>query len=132
MAEAARLAEIVRLGRRLRTGTRAVASRFVMHSVGNVLPPPVHAWFARATYGRPFFHAIASNMPGADQQFTLAGALMREVYPIVPLAPGAPLAAGVLGWHGWFSLSITVDPALLPDVELFAAAFEAVLTELAG
>jgi diacylglycerol O-acyltransferase / wax synthase len=132
LAEAERLARIVAAGARLRTGTRAIASRFVMHSVGNLLPPPLHAAFARATYGRPFFHAIASNMPGVDQQLTLAGALMREVYPIIPLAPGAPLAAGVLGWHGSFSLSITLDPALTPDVGAFAAAFTAVLKELDG
>jgi diacylglycerol O-acyltransferase len=130
MPEADRLAAIVRAGARLRTGTRAVASRFVMHSVGNLLPPPLHAWFARATYGRPFFHAIASNMPGADAALTLAGAPMREVYPIIPLAPGAPLAAGVLGWHGWFSMSIALDPALTPDPAAFAAAFQSVLADL--
>ena len=129
--EADRLAAIVAAGARLRTGTRALASRFVMHSVGNLLPPPLHAAFARATYGRPFFHAIASNMPGVDQQLTLAGAVMREVYPIIPLAPGAPLAAGVLGWHGHFSLSITLDPALTPDAGAVATAFSQVLKELA-
>jgi hypothetical protein len=132
MAERDRLAAIVRLDRRLRKGTRAVASRFVMHTVGNLLPQPVHAWFARATYGRPFFHAIASNMPGVDQQLTMAGPPVLAVYPIIPLAPGAPLAAGVLGWHGWFSFSVTLDPALLPDAEGFAAAFEAVLKDLSG
>jgi hypothetical protein len=125
-----RLADIARRSRRLRTGTRALASRFVMQSVGDLLPRPVHAWFARTVYGGRFFHAIVSNMPGPEVQLTLAGAPLRQVYPLLPLAPTAPLAAGALGWNGWLCVGIALDPALVPDAGTLTAAIEAVFDEL--
>ena len=95
--ELERLADIAAHSNRLRTGTRALATRFVMQTVGDLLPPPAHAWFARTVYGGRFFHAVVSNMPAPDIQLFLAGAPMREVYPMLPLAPGTPLDRGRAG-----------------------------------
>jgi hypothetical protein len=118
--------------RRLRTGTRALASQFVMGRLAGVLPAPAHAWFARTVYGARFFQAIVSNMPGPPVQLSLAGAPVLAVYPILPLAPGAPLAVGALGWHGALCLGIATDPALVDDADLLAASIGAVLDELRG
>lgn len=130
--ELERLADIAAHSSRLRTGTRALASRFVMQTVGDLLPPPVHGWFARTVYGGRFFHAVVSNMPAPDMQLYLAGAPMRDVYPLLPLAPGAPLTAGALGWHGQLCLGIELDPALIADREAFTKAVSAVFAELAA
>ena len=131
-SEPDRLAEVARRSRRLRTGTRALASRFVVQSVGERLPPPVYSWFARTVYGRRFFQAIVSNLPGPDGPLRLAGRALRAAYPIVPLAPGSPLAVGALGWHGVLHVGITADPALLDDADAFGAALGAVVDQLAG
>jgi diacylglycerol O-acyltransferase / wax synthase len=130
--ELERLADIAAHSNRLRTGTRALATRFVMQTVGDLLPPPAHAWFARTVYGGRFFHAVVSNMPAPDVQLFLAGAPMRDVYPMLPLAPGTPLTAGALGWHGGLCLGIELDPALIADREAFTEAVRAVCAELAG
>jgi hypothetical protein len=130
LAESERLADIAGRSRRLHTGTRALASRFVMRTVGQLLPPPVHAWFARTVYGARFFQAIVSNMPGPNQPFRMAGAPMAEVYPILPLAPRAPLAVGALGWDGMLFVGISADPALVDDADVFGEAVKAVVEEL--
>jgi diacylglycerol O-acyltransferase / wax synthase len=130
LAEPERLAEVASHSRRLRTGTRALASRFVMRTVGQLLPPPVHAWFARTVYGARFFQAIVSNMPGANRPMGMAGAHMAAVYPILPLAPGAPLAIGALGWDGVLYVGISADPALVPDADVLGEAIGAVVGEL--
>lgn len=131
MPEPDRLERVARRGRRLRTGTRAAASRFVIRAVGN-LPPPVPAWFARTVYGARYFQAIVSNMPGPDRPYRLAGAPLLAAWPIVPLADGAPLAVGALGWAGQLRIGVTADPALLEDPDGFGDAVRAVLEELAG
>jgi WS/DGAT/MGAT family acyltransferase len=131
-SEPDRLAEVVRRSRRLRTGTRALASRFVVQSVGELLPQPVYSWFARTVYGRRLFHAVVSNLPGPGGPLRLAGRELRAAYPIVPLAPGSPLAVGALGWHGVLHLGISTDPALLDDPDAFGAALLAIVDELAG
>jgi hypothetical protein len=130
LSEPERLAGIAGSSRRLRTGTRALASRFVMQSVGEIMPWPVHRWFARTVYGGRFFHVIVSNMPGPDVQLTLAGAPLRQVYPLLPLADGAPLAAGALGWNGLLCVGIATDPALVDDPAELTTAIETVFAEL--
>ncbi|MGH3622556.1 MAG: wax ester/triacylglycerol synthase domain-containing protein, partial [Sciscionella sp.] len=130
MPESERLAAIARASVRQRTGSRAIASRFVMHTVGNVLPPVVHGWFARTVYGSRAFHGIASNMPGPEEQLSHAGLPVSVVFPIIPLAPAAPFAVGVLGWDGSFALSVTVDPALADDARTLTDAIRRVFDEL--
>jgi hypothetical protein len=115
---------------RLRTPTRALASRFVMQAVGELMPVPVHRWFARTVYGGRFFHAIVSNMPGPEAQLHMAGVPIVGSFPVLPLAPGAPLAVGALGWHGQLCVGIATDPAVIPDAEAFAAALRDAFEQL--
>jgi hypothetical protein len=128
--ESRRLTEIARRSRSLYTGTRAIASNFVMRRVGALMPVPLHGWFARTVYGGRFFQAIVSNMPGPTGQLSLAGGRLVGVYPILPLAPRAPLAVGALGWNGVLSVGIAADPALVPDLETLSAAMADVFAEL--
>jgi diacylglycerol O-acyltransferase len=101
-----------------------------MRRVGALLPVPAHAWFARTVYGGRFFQAIVSNMPGPNEQLSLAGPPIAGVYPILPLAPRAPLAIGALGWDGELSVGIVVDPVLIGDVQALADAMKVVYDEL--
>ncbi len=115
LSEPERLAEVSLGSRRLRTGTRALASRFVMQTVGGLMPPPLHAWFARTVYGARFFQGIVSNMPGPQIELRLAGPPLAGVYPILPLAPGAPIAVGALGWYGSLHVALATDAGLVED-----------------
>ncbi|BCB76357.1 hypothetical protein GCM10022251_24430 [Phytohabitans flavus] len=130
LPEAERLAGVAASCRRLRTGTRAIASRFVMVRLAGLLPAPVHAWFARTVYGARFFQAIVSNMPGPPIQLSLAGVPIIGAHPILPLAPGTPLTVGALGWNGSLCIGISADPALLDDADELAASIGGVLDEL--
>jgi hypothetical protein len=122
MPEPERLAAIAKRTSRLRSPTRALAARFVMQAAGELLPPVLHAAFARAFYGPRTFSAIVSNMPGPAEQLSLAGARIDAAFPLLPLAPDVPLAIGVLGWHGELCLGISADPALVPDADALGAA----------
>jgi len=116
---------------RLRTPTRALASRFVMAGGLRLLPEPCVGWFARAVYGGRFFHAIVSNMPGpaTASALSMAGTRIDEVYPILPLAAGAPIALGALSWSGALGIGVATDPALV-DAELLATEMASALDEL--
>jgi diacylglycerol O-acyltransferase / wax synthase len=95
---------------RLRSPSRALASRFVMARLIRLLPEPLVGWFARTVYGRRFFHAIVSNMPGPDVPLTLAAAPMDAVYPVLPLAPDVPVVLGGLSWNGVLGLGLATAP----------------------
>jgi hypothetical protein len=120
------LAEISRRTARLRTPSRAVASRFVMATGLRALPEPSAGWFARTVYGRRFFHAIVSNMPGSTQSLSMDGVAIASVYPILPLAPGSPLAVGALSWAGSLGIGVATDPEVF-DAGVLAARIEQVL-----
>ena len=128
--EADRLAEVARRTGRLHSGSRMLASRFVMQDIGELMPLPLHRWFSRTVYGRRFFTAIVSNMPGPDWQLHMTWAPIVWAGPLLPLAPGTPLAVGALGWNGDLVIGITTDPLLLPDARRFGDELVAVLGEL--
>jgi len=123
--------EIARRTRRLRTPTRAIASRFVMATGLRLLPEPAARWFARVVYGGRFFHGIVSNLPGPSPVLTMAGVPTVGVYPILPVAPGAPFALGAMSWSGAFGWGLAADPALV-DADRVAAEVERLAVELDG
>ncbi|HVV13356.1 bifunctional phosphatase PAP2/O-acyltransferase family protein [Amycolatopsis sp.] len=129
MPETERLRVISKASARLRGGTRAIASRFVMHSVANLMPPVFHGWFSRFFYGSRIFNGIVSNMPGAAWQVDFGDYPLQTAYPIIPLAPGTPFVIGVLGWYRDFSMSVATDPAFIPDTAAFIAEFRKALAE---
>jgi diacylglycerol O-acyltransferase len=131
MPEVDRLAETSRRGHRLRSGSRALAGRFVTGTVLGALPAPAQAWFAHTVYGHRFFQAIVTNIPGPAGSHYLAGAPVLRVYPIVPLAPGAPLAVGLLGWGAGLFVGVSSDAAFIDDADRLASAVRAVIEELA-
>ncbi|HET6294920.1 MAG TPA: SDR family NAD(P)-dependent oxidoreductase [Kribbella sp.] len=123
------LTEVARRTKRLRTPTRAVASRFVMATGLRALPEPSAGWFARTVYGRRFFHAIVSNMPGSTEPLSMDGVTIASVYPILPLAPGSPITVGALSWAGTLGIGLATDP-LLFDAESLALRMKLALDEL--
>jgi hypothetical protein len=131
MPEPDRLRQVAARTAAQRGGSRALASRFVMHSVAGLMPPVVHRRFARTVYGGRFFHAIVSNLPGPRVALTMAGAPSRQAYPILPLAPGAPLTIGALGWHEQLCVGIAAATALADDLAELADAIQAAFTALA-
>ncbi len=123
------LADIRGRSARLHSGTRALASHFVMSTGLRLLPEPALGRFARTVYGGRFFHAIVSNMAGPDRDLTFANTPIAQVFPILPSAPGVPLVAGVLSWRGVLGIGLSADPAMLDATE-FAAELPRVLAEL--
>ncbi|MDL4817428.1 bifunctional phosphatase PAP2/O-acyltransferase family protein [Actinomadura opuntiae] len=130
MSEVERLRTLAAATRRLRSGTRALASAFVMQRASRALPPVLHDAFARTVYGDRTFQAIATNLPGSNTPTRLAGAPLAVAHPIVPTGPGAPLAVGALGWSGMLNLGISAEATLLDDVDALCRAMRDVIEEL--
>ncbi|MDG4827488.1 phosphatase PAP2 family protein [Asanoa sp. WMMD1127] len=129
--EVERLRETARRGDRLRSGTRAMAARFVVGTASGVLPPPAQRWFAKVVYGKRSFEGIVAVLAGPAGAYRLAGGAVHWVHPVAPLAPGAPFAVGVIGWDRWLDIGVSVDPALGADAHRLATAMVAVIDELA-
>ncbi|TDC90263.1 DUF1298 domain-containing protein [Saccharopolyspora aridisoli] len=95
-----------------------------------LLPAPVHAWIVRRIYGRRFFNAVVSVMPGQRRPAHVNGTRLSQVLPVLSLADGVGVAIGAIGWAEEFGFGITTDPGLAPDAGRLAAHLREAFDEL--
>ena len=71
-----------------------------------------------------------ANVPGPPAPLYLAGAKVRELYPVVPLAGRVPVGVGALSYAGRLGITVVADRDACPDIEIFTEGLRAALTEL--
>jgi len=119
-APAERLAAVRgQVAARVRRGDAAAAAMVLR--VMNFLPMPLQRLAAVQFYQRRWFNLLVSVFPGARRSYSLLGARVEEVYPVLALADGAGLAIGAMTWEKSMSVGILADAALVPDVDKLAA-----------
>ena len=60
-----------------------------------------------------------ANVPGPPAPLSVAGAAVRDLFPIVPLTGNIPLGVGALSYSGQFNLTVVADRDACPDVAVF-------------
>ncbi|GAA1806972.1 DUF1298 domain-containing protein [Planosporangium flavigriseum] len=86
-----------------------------------------------ARHGAPLlFDTMITNVPIPGRPLTLAGARLREVYPIAPLARGQALGIALSAYQGRVHVGLHADRQTLPDLPRLAAAVPAALAALAS
>ncbi len=96
-------------------------------------PPTLHALGARAARGlsRRLFNLVVTNVPGPQVPLYAAGALMQEVFPVVPLARGQGLTIGMTSYNGRVFFGLNADQDTVGDVAVLADLIEQEVGELA-
>jgi len=96
------------------------------------LPPAVHRLAGPfAGLGASLlFDTVVTNVPVPSLPLRLAGADLREVYPIVPLAHGQALGVAVSTYRGTVHLTLHADRQALPDLGELAESVPAALAAL--
>jgi hypothetical protein len=84
-----------------------------------------------ARHGAPLlFDTMITNVPIPARPLTLAGAQLREVYPIAPLARGQALGIALSVYQGRVHVGLHADRQALPDLRRLADAVPAALASL--
>jgi WS/DGAT/MGAT family acyltransferase len=65
-------------------------------------------------------NVTSADLVGPSSPLRLAGAEVREMYPLVNLMGNVTLGVGALSYAGRFDLLVVADAALNPDVDVFA------------
>ncbi|SFT01976.1 wax ester/triacylglycerol synthase domain-containing protein [Saccharopolyspora flava] len=105
------------------------AAGAVLSGLG-LLPAPLHAWIVRRIYGRRFFNAVVSVMPGRRRAEHINGSRLSRVLPVLSLADGVGVAIGAIGWGEEFGVGVTTDPGLAPDADVLAGHLRDAFDEL--
>ncbi len=73
---------------------------------------------------------VITNVPGPQDPLYLAGEVVAEVYPCIPLSGRRAVAIGVTSYNGKVFFGIVADREAVPDVDVLAQCIEDALDEL--
>jgi WS/DGAT/MGAT family acyltransferase len=102
--------------------------------------PPAGALLRNGLAQRAFLQLMArqrwanvyvANVPGPPVPLYLAGAPVRELFPVVPLIGNVTLGVGALSYAGQFNITAVADLDACPDVAIFADGVRHALRSLA-
>jgi len=66
-------------------------------------------------------NVTSASIPGPKVPLYLAGARVREVFPVLPLIANEPLGVGALSYAGTLTIGVVADRDAFPDLDVFAA-----------
>jgi diacylglycerol O-acyltransferase len=104
----------------------------VLMSLGGFAPATLHSLGARAAnkLRRRMFSLVVTNVPGPQVPLYLAGARMREMFPILPLAHGQAVSIGLTSYDGGIYYGINGDRDSVEDIAVLASLVEESVAEL--
>lgn len=120
--------------RRVATQTRAAkgspvpAATFVLIGVLGAVPASVRDVVVRVLGSK--VTAIVTNVPGPQQQLTLAGAPVDGIAFWVPQAAAVGVGVSLFSYDGTLRIGVAVDAGLVPHAQLLADALDAELAAL--
>jgi hypothetical protein len=76
------------------------------------------------------YNLAVSNVPGPRVPLYAAGAMVAEIYPVIPNSDGHAIAIGVLTYRDTLHFAAYVDPTALPEAPALAGLFRNAVTEL--
>jgi diacylglycerol O-acyltransferase / wax synthase len=126
----ARLRDIAASTRRRKSPDAARAAS-TMIDVAALTPPVVaHAALIQSVFSRRMFNVAVTNVPGAPVPLYAFGALLRELYPVLPLLADHAVGIAALSYNGQVTFGITADASSMPDVDVLARGIAGGLEEL--
>jgi len=87
--------------------------------------------FLRLMARQRWANVYVANVPGPPVPLYLAGAPVRELFPVVPLIGNVTLGVGALSYAGQLNITAVVDLDAGPDVAVFAGSVRHALRSLA-
>ena len=115
----------------LKESRQAVAADQLMRVAGYG-PSALHALAARVASAHQRHHVALSNAPGPQEPRYLAGTVLEETYPFVPLAGEATLSIAVSSYAGGMYVGLLGDRDAVFDLPLLPAFLDEAVAELAG
>jgi diacylglycerol O-acyltransferase / wax synthase len=109
-------------------GSPVPAATFVLIGVLGVVPAVVRDVAAQVLGSK--VTAIVTNVPGPQQQLTLAGVPVEGIAFWVPQAAAVGVGVSLFSYNGTVRIGVAVDAGLVPQAQHLADALDAELGEL--
>lgn len=113
----------------MKESRQAVAAEQLVKLAGYA-PPSLHARAARVVSGDQRYNVALSNAPGPQDPRYLAGTLLCESYPFIPLTGESTLAVAVSSYTGHLHFGLMGDRDALFDIERLGDFVTAAVSDL--
>ncbi len=91
----------------------------MLFALGGILPPALLRLVGPTLLEhQPFVNLAVTNIPGTREPLYLLGSRMLEVFPFVGGTGNLALIIGVLSYEDGLGVGITVDPDVVPDLDV--------------
>lgn len=101
-----------------------------LHSVSHLFPPAWQALTTRLPFPNTLTNTVSLNVPGPQIPLYLAGHKRLALYSLGPLTANIGLFHATTSYNQKITISVTVDPQLVPKVWQYIECLRASFTEL--
>src|SRR5215208_4941202 len=115
----------------LKSGGQAVGAQ-VLTELSGFAPATVMSQASRVMSRQRFFNVVVTNVHGPQLPLYLAGRLMIDTFPMVPLAKNQALGVALLSYAGRINFGLVGDYDLMWDLDDFTEDVRESLAELAA
>jgi WS/DGAT/MGAT family acyltransferase len=105
----------------------AAGKRRDRSAVGKLFRSSLTTWLVLAAVDRQRVNVCSANVPGPRRQLTLLGSPVTEIVPILPLIGRVGLGVGAVSYAGGFTIGVTADREMYPDLDVFVSGMAAEL-----
>ncbi len=126
----ARLRSIHTETKRLKASGAAKGATTLMDLAALAPPIVVHAALAQTQFSSRTFNVTITNVPGPQRPLYAHGAVLRELYPVVPLAAEHAVGIAIFSYNGMLSIGINADCESMPDLAELAYGIELGIEQL--
>jgi WS/DGAT/MGAT family acyltransferase len=88
----------------------------LLESLSDWTLPTLVAYLSRVSARTRSFNMVVTNVPGPEQELTLSGARLEEVYPLVPLFSNQGLGVALFSYRDSLFWGVQADWDAVPDV----------------
>lgn len=103
------------------------------NAAGDMVPPVMRAFGAwvqnktHVTSALPLINTVITNVPGipGNTPRYFAGAVIRDVFPLVPVCDGMAISHGMTGIYDRLNLGVVADRGVVPDMDFYIECMKA-------
>ncbi len=125
----ARLSQVARSTARQKGPARGASAALIGPAFRALSAVGLFRWFVER---QRLVNSFLTNLPGPAARVAVAGAEVRQIVPITITAGNVGVAFAAFSYAGRLTVTVIVDPDLVPDPGLVAAALETELAALAA
>ncbi len=124
-----RLNKIIVVTNALKKESNQPAGAQLLEDLANMLTRQIILRISKEAIRRRAYSIVVTNVPGPPLELHMLGAVMKRIYPLVPIPPTQNLGIALFSYNGLLCWGFNADWERFPDVHEFVELLENAFSE---